>query len=493
MDVSKRNLRKLMAFLMVFVLMMSTVGPAFAAGNDGSNATSTTLKSELTVTGTAAVDDDTVTNGSGAATVTVQTGDSADIVNVAVVLTAEHAKTIGGEPQNGDKDGTQNYHLTIPMTGLTTDGWVLVTGGTDGGQYGYDNADHHDWNVAADNLMLWLPVADNGSCKVVLRNSAGDKTQVVQVTTTQAEYTHVKADFLKEGALQDACQTTGCDYTLAAFQAACKDASHPTTEKPGTCSNCGLTIEATNPESGLVAGGTATIDNDTVKNGTGAAVVTTEGNVVKVAVTLTSEPGKTIGGDPQEGQPTGTPNYHLTIPITGLTTADWKLVTGVGNQGGQYGYDDAEHPEWNVAADNLMLWLPVTDNTCKVVLQNGTGNSAKYQIVEVTTVQVATPAHPVGYTHVFADFELVNGVPTCTKCGETITMVEYQRLHTPHTWAADKSGVCEVCGIACPNTSNHNSIVAGETCETSVSWERNMFIIGLTACATARAPARVVP
>ncbi len=673
MDVSKRNLRKLMAFLMVFVLMMSTVGPAFAAGNDGSNATSTDLGNGLTAVGTATVRADTVKGGTGSATVTV--GDD-KVVNVAVTLTPNEGETIGGDPQDGQPTGTPNYHLTIPITGLTTAGWELVTGGDQGGQYGYDDTNNKDWNVDADNLMLWLPVAEN-SCKVVLQQADSNPAvyQVVQVTTKHAAhyagYDHVFSDYQKDSETgKITCKLCGEEITAEAYQAlhethdwtakdgvcvacgaACSNtANHPTAQNPGTCNICGLTVAAAGHvhdwntdwsisathhwheckgnktecnladkdkdgyaahdkngdngacsvcgykhehtwtaawanndthhwhectadgcdvtdnaqknaygahdwtakdgvcatckmkcshaewdattgvckncgmacthadttataladnagyhkivcdtcgkvvaekekcdtdgtgnacskcgykapvelDNGLTVVGTAAVRADTVKNGTGAVVVTTEGDVVKVAVTLTSEPGKTIGGDPQDGQPTGTPNYHLTIPITGLTTADWKLVTGADNQGGQYGYDDATHPEWNVAADNLMLWLPVTNNTCKIVLKTGDGNAAKYQVVEVTTTQVVTPAHPAGYTHVFADFELVNGVPTCKAdgCDVTITMVEYQRLHTPHTWAEDKSGVCEVCGIACPNTSNHSSIVAGETCET---------------------------
>lgn len=651
MDVSKRNLRKLMAFLMVFVLMMSTVGPAFA----------------------------------------VTTGHSEDF--------ASHtADSFDADSGNCKEEGC-NYTLTqfrtdCPAADLHA---KLVKGGTCGlcgyvgevehdpghttfSEYNSTNAnDSVHWKVCSEvdcNVVSGIAkhTWSNGTCDVCQYECTNAKhptadnpgtcpncglTIEASLPTHDGSYTHVKADFMKDGELQGTCQTgKECTATLADFQAACKHvdapvaggtcdtcgktdvpehkadfASHskdafnagkctlrsactyaltkfqedcdknggnhanilttttcPTCGAAGTktesgahvhkwteawsndethhwhecvgngkdcnlandqknawgahvwtakdgicvtckmickhvewdaetgtceicgmacahakttataladnagyhkivCDTCGKVVTASEEcdtdgagnacskcgykapvelDNGLTVVGTAAVRADTVKNGTGAAVVTTEGDVVKVAVTLTSEPGKTIGGDPQDGQPAGTPNYHLTIPITGLTTADWKLVTGADNQGGQYGYDDAEHPEWNVDADNLMLWLPVTDNTCKVVLKNGTGDSAKYQIVEVTTVQVATPAHPAGYTHVFADFELVNGVPTCKAdgCDVTITMVEYQRLHNPHTWAEDKSGVCDVCGIACPNTSEHGNIVDGETCET---------------------------
>ncbi len=465
---SCKNLKRLGALLLVLVMMFSLSGGAFADENPALVATEAT------------VNDNTVENGTGTAVFTTE----GDTIKVAVTLTPATGETLGGEPQEGEKDGTQNYHLTILMTGLTAE-WKLVTGGDLGGQYDYDDKQHTDWNVTDGELMLWLPVKEN-TCTVVLQK--GDVSQVVEITTKQeagttqsghaADYTHKFEDYTKPTGPVTAdtkvvCATADCaadgkEITIDAYYDLCTKENateHGEAAVGKACKKCGYEPAA---QPALKATG-ATVDNNTVKNGTGTAAVATENGTIKVAVTLTPETGKTLGGDPQKGETNGTQNYHLTISMTGLTT-EWALVAG-GSTGGQYGYDDEQHKDWNVAEDKLMLWLPVAGDTCKVVLQKGDVS----QVVEVTTKQETgtTPgAHPDGYVHVFADYESDgNGGYKCktTGCTETITAAKYQELcgakNGGHDWDAT-TGICDTCKAQCEHASYENGVCeeCGYTC-----------------------------
>lgn len=278
----------------------------------------------LTAGSSATVDTSTIT-GTGSASVT--TDEKADEINVRVTLTPTDGD-IGGQPQNGSDASKKNYHITIPISGLGSE-WELTT--DRGGQYTFDS-ENKDWNVASGNLMLWLPAKD-GTCKVVLKKGTDDDAvyQVINVTTT---------------------------------------------------------VAATSTGDTLTVGTSATVDPATVKNGTAAAVVTAAAGATPatVTVTLTSEAGKTIGGEPQQGgTAASTPqNYHITIPVTGLDT-EWVFESG-------YAFDEDNH-EFNITGGKLMLWLPATNKEHTIVLKKGAAAAdAETLTIKVKTVVVNTPA-----------------------------------------------------------------------------------------------------
>lgn len=247
--------------------------------------------------------------------VSVETGASGAI-EVSVTLPDGAA----GETENGSGNANssrKDYYLVIPVAGIDSS-WTFKSG------WGYDEVNHHEFNISNNTLKLWVPVGDDTTHTIVLTNGTQEKTIVI---------------------------------------------------KTNPAADVGSTV---------TVGNTADVDNTTVKNGTGAAAVTTVDGTKTVTVTLTSEAGKTIGGMPEGGVAGEKENYYITIPVTGLS-AEWVFESG-------YGFDDGAHHEFNITTDKLMLWLPVTAKTHTIVLKKGEAAGAETLTIKVKTVVVNTPA-----------------------------------------------------------------------------------------------------
>lgn len=121
-------------------------------------------------------------------------------------------------------------------------------------------------------------------------------------------------------------------------------------------------VKAIAPVSSIVSVG----DNSSIKvtsdgtNSKGSASKNEKGGVTYLTVSLDSS----YDGEPEGGTDTSKRNYHLTIPVSGLTT-DWEFESG-------YVYDDTKHKDWNIALNTLKLWLPVETKSTQIVLKKGT-------------------------------------------------------------------------------------------------------------------------
>ena len=126
---------------------------------------------------------------------------------------------------------------------------------------------------------------------------------------------------------------------------------------------------------------TLTVTGGSVDQG-GTGTVAVDGTTVTVTLDNASE------GLPQEGDDDGTPNYHVVIPVTGLTT-DWVF-----DASSEYQFDSNANKTWNIDDGQLKLWLPIESGTCRVVLKK---DDTTVTIV-VTTVNgstIVTPVPPV--------------------------------------------------------------------------------------------------
>lgn len=194
------KLRKTIAAIAAVALTVSAMSVAVLADvsdtdvstpNAQTNENSPTAKS-----GGAGATVDSVKDGTGSAEITTD-NDGNTVVNVQ--LTPTTGSAAGGQPEDGVADARENYHVVIPVDGLTAAGWSFSTDPEDGNQYGYDDTDHKDWNIADGTLKLWLPVANGGTCKVVVVDESGNKkviivntangTTVVETTSSATEET----------------------------------------------------------------------------------------------------------------------------------------------------------------------------------------------------------------------------------------------------------------------------------------------------------------
>ena len=115
----------------------------------------------------------------GTGTVTTTDGDG--VTNVTVTLTPEAADS---SIEGTSGQGGENYHVVLNVPGIGS-GWKFVTGGADGGQYDFDEEGNHEYNIADNQLKLWLPITADGSYKIVIQNGDNAETKKVIVVTTK--------------------------------------------------------------------------------------------------------------------------------------------------------------------------------------------------------------------------------------------------------------------------------------------------------------------
>lgn len=127
------------------------------------------------------VDSTTVKNGTAAVT----KADVNGTPTITVTLTPSGDEAIGGMPEGGVAGARENYYITIPVTGLTTD-WTF------NGGYDFDSAVHTD-NIDTDVLKLWLPVT-NKEHTIVLKKDTETLTikvkTIVNAPVVPQEHTH---------------------------------------------------------------------------------------------------------------------------------------------------------------------------------------------------------------------------------------------------------------------------------------------------------------
>lgn len=575
MDVSKRNVRRLMAIVMVFMLMFSTVGSAFAVELDSAGAGARETTSNATFDAHVATDfgtdgvctkhvanSESGTEACGYSLTDFQSDCPAASLHTNL-LKDEECGLCGyvGEAEHDaghttfSEYNTTNANDSVHWKVCSEDGCEVVTG-----------IEAHTWSEGTCSVcrMECSNMANHGDILV------GDTCDVCGIDGTKEAHEAIFASHTKDSFNTDgSCKTVGCGYTLTKFQEDCtvdhstiattstcdtcgaagtktesgahkhewtaawdmntthhwhnctadgcdvtenadknaygahdwsaKDGicvtckmycpnkdNHPTVDNPGTCSTCGFEVAAHTQDSvHAFADFEKNADGKIIcKLGCGKEITVAEYQALHENHDWTEEDGVCVdcgAACPNTDGHANILNTEKCLTCGAAGTLDPADHTH-DNWATEWSHDETSH--WHacqeagceVKSDVAAHDWSDADGVCTVCEMACPNTDNHGDILTGETCDICgiagakTPAaHPDGYVHVFADFEKkADGTIVCKTagCGETITLVEYQQLHGTHTWAADKSGVCDVCGIACPNTSKHSNIVAGETCET---------------------------